>query len=975
MQKKQILGDNFRRFPALAILLLAALIIQVKSASADTHYVCGGTAECAAQPGWGTGNNVGDCTDQSNPCATIYYGVDQMSGGDTLVIGDGTYTGDDNMMDTYDNGSPPEGSIDAYTIVKAENIGGVIIDGEYQRRPLLIRGDETGIDGKTGDSPSHDYIEINGIDFRHATYAAISVHYVHHIRLLNVFASDGERGPIVITCASNILIENSAFWGDGRYTLFTSAVRDMVIRNCVVRHDRSDSAMPMGGISNYGNANVEIQNSIVLDSDQSEYFLNYSQCQGAFANPGTSSRTDSGPINIVNSISLNNHLRFGTSDWGQYRNNVTHTNCIGWDITAPESSPGSGSSTSTYGSRGDSTFNNCTFGEIDTFNNDEISSHFWGYNGDGLGGNTNTAQNNIYHNLLNGDLLLEWETSNNHVVHGLSSSYEIDSSAGDSGTSTNIHTYNPSTNGLQYLPRIESTSNLENDGIGANIIKMYGKLGTMWGEAGYNLLQDGTNGQDDIDLWPFPNEDLIKKKMQAYSYDGGNLTGDRGFASSTAQQIRGGAVTLTSYIWEYLGNEMPCEIYSTCGGDTTAPSIPQNLNATTFSTSQIDLSWDASTDDTEVTGYNIYRDGSFLDNTPNTNYSSTGLTANTAYVYTVQAYDSANNSSAQSTVATATTMSIPGVIGRGMKMWKAESQVDPYHDWGTNQVVGSATKEQEVVQDFVYNNIKRLYASYNKTESEIAAWNQRLHNASIESYLTIGDSSYDTGILPGQNGIILDAIDTQLLNFNNGPGRTPGQQFDGIRLNLEPQRMTNEWDNGTAQEKRNLLGNLLDAYNAVRDHLDANNGSSLKIYADIGHYFDKMPAPDPANGQVGWASEADRDQWFAEVSQVLDTVIIMAYGLRVSSIESTTEYERGALPNAELALNVKDIVSVGTGEDVWQDFDEFLQALVQVETNLNTDTTIHSYRYFKSFFNIPPPIIIPSMIIPPGIFNLLIGGQ
>ena len=89
--------------------------------------------------------------------------------------------------------------------------------------------------------------------------------------------------------------------------------------------------------------------------------------------------------------------------------------------------------------------------------------------------------------------------------------------------------------------------------------------------------------------------------------------------------------------------------------DTTAPSTPDNLQATAISASQIDLSWDASTDDVGVTGYMIYRDGTQIDTTGSSTYQDTGLSASTSYMYTVSAIDGAENESFQSLSASATT--------------------------------------------------------------------------------------------------------------------------------------------------------------------------------------------------------------------------------------------------------------------------------------------------------------------------------
>ncbi len=92
--------------------------------------------------------------------------------------------------------------------------------------------------------------------------------------------------------------------------------------------------------------------------------------------------------------------------------------------------------------------------------------------------------------------------------------------------------------------------------------------------------------------------------------------------------------------------------------DTTPPSVPTNLTATAISSSQIDLSWTASTDNVGVVGYKIYRDGSYLKSVTTTSTSDTGLNPNTQYCYTVSAYDAAGNESDKSSQVCATTLSI-----------------------------------------------------------------------------------------------------------------------------------------------------------------------------------------------------------------------------------------------------------------------------------------------------------------------------
>jgi hypothetical protein len=100
------------------------------------------------------------------------------------------------------------------------------------------------------------------------------------------------------------------------------------------------------------------------------------------------------------------------------------------------------------------------------------------------------------------------------------------------------------------------------------------------------------------------------------------------------------------------------------GGDTTPPSTPTSLTATAVSTSQINLSWTASTDNVGVAGYDIRRcsgsgctPSSIVHNTTGTGttWNNTGLSASTIYRYDVRARDAVPNYSSYSTIAQATT--------------------------------------------------------------------------------------------------------------------------------------------------------------------------------------------------------------------------------------------------------------------------------------------------------------------------------
>lgn len=89
--------------------------------------------------------------------------------------------------------------------------------------------------------------------------------------------------------------------------------------------------------------------------------------------------------------------------------------------------------------------------------------------------------------------------------------------------------------------------------------------------------------------------------------------------------------------------------------DTEAPSTPTGLSASNVGSTSFDLSWNASTDNNSVSGYNIYVDGSNFGSASGTSATVTGLAPSTTYSVTVSAYDQANNESGQSSSINVTT--------------------------------------------------------------------------------------------------------------------------------------------------------------------------------------------------------------------------------------------------------------------------------------------------------------------------------
>lgn len=505
------------------ILALTFFILFIGSSSFATTYYMATTSPTS---GWNAGNNSNDGLSKSAPVLDFQTAAGLMSISDDLIIDSGIYSGTANLFDPY-TWQMPYGTDTDWTTITAEVSGSVIIDGEGVRGAIYLRGDND-VDGQNYTNGKQSYIEFNGIVTKDTATSGISMAGVDHIKLINCGAvepADGNYSGINASYSQYILFEGCYAWGSGRYKIAFYHAHYSIMRNCVSRMDRAYApGEPTGDFSVYSSVNVEVQNCIAIDNDQTQYNVDVAEYAGNFACPTTSGVTfATGPVNITNCIGLNNDTRFASSDNNAYSANVFIKNSLGWDLR-PRGSNG------ILKSFGNLDVQNCTFGDVISV--DSGAYHFNGWTG------TDMSQNNIW-TTLTGNLFYSIETSNNNNIYALTGTQDSSGTA-----STNTKNYDPTANGLTYITEIDSGSQLEADGIGATIIKQYGRTGTLWGETGYNLLQDGTSGEADVDLWPFPNQDTIRTNMKAYSYDGGNLSGDRGFCAD--------GENLTDYIRNYI---------------------------------------------------------------------------------------------------------------------------------------------------------------------------------------------------------------------------------------------------------------------------------------------------------------------------------------------------------------------------------------------------------------------------------------
>lgn len=138
-------------------------------------------------------------------------------------------------------------------------------------------------------------------------------------------------------------------------------------------------------------------------------------------------------------------------------------------------------------------------------------------------------------------------------------------------------------------------------------------------------------------------------------YRGGAILGSSTSLSYTDNSVLdGNSYTYTVSALNAAGYESAQSTSVTANiSDVTPPSIPTGLKITSVSNSEISLKWDAAVDNVDVSGYNIYRDGTLLGTSATLIYTDNTVSEGNSYSYTVSAVDATGNASNQSSGVTA----------------------------------------------------------------------------------------------------------------------------------------------------------------------------------------------------------------------------------------------------------------------------------------------------------------------------------
>lgn len=504
---------NFRKY-FLASFAGAAALVMVATADAATYYVNGSS---------GSDSSSGA---SDKPLKTIGAGLRKLAAGDTLIVADGTYYDQANFINDG-LAAIASGSSTAFTTIRAANPLSVRIrntgardnETDYYESPLRIRGTRIAVDGFI-----FDLRDQSGTPF----VGDVEGSYNKVTR--SIFRRQGavdRYGGWMAVGGHHQLIEDVAGVGAARYGFFSggpeSNSHHIIYRRVVGRFDFSSSVEPKATFAGYGTDaawgvhHILYQNCIAIDGQRGPDAgdVHY----GAWYFP---KNLDTGQI--VGSIALNNSVAYSGMFVQELQGkNTLVSNSVSWATT--------GGTAIRWNGTGSIAIDHVT-----------------------VGGNTAAPALTTYNNSVTATLSQSAFSKISTVVEGNGSlslvNNAFDASALLRGTGSLL--MQP----LRYLPDASRDTGMSN--MGAVVLKRVGRSGTFYDDAGFDEVTTEN-------LWPWPNEAVIKSVFaETNTPKSGNTPSTnntvRGFTVATDQF--GKPMTLTRYVWQYLGNEIPADLYS-----------------------------------------------------------------------------------------------------------------------------------------------------------------------------------------------------------------------------------------------------------------------------------------------------------------------------------------------------------------------------------------------------------------------------
>jgi Protein of unknown function (DUF1565) len=490
-----------------------------------------------------TGNDTTGDGSKAKPYRTIGKGIASMTSGGTVIVRPGEYSGKANFVNSR-LFAIPSGTASAPTTIRAEvpfsvrikNLSSAIETLNYYDDYVMldVGTNYVVVDGFILDhSGSQDpslIVEVNG-NFNKLTRT-----------LVKRSGETDQFGGWYYVGGNDNLLEDTAGVGSARYGYSmggpSASTQRNVIRRAVGRVDYSVSTQPKSTFNVYGNDNGNhnvrdnvLQNVIAIDSRKGS---NTGEATyGGFYFPKEPQNTT-----IQGSIVLNVEAEYAGYFVRELRAlAVTMQDTVAWGGYGTNFIAGIRANASDTGALA-----------LDRVTIGGYANAY--YNQDSAP--TRTLRNSAFigNTARSGASDYGWTAATNNAF--FPASQTIGSNAVTATAST-----------LKYIVRPEPASVLIGAGtgggdIGADVTKQYGVSGTRYGDVGYDQ-------KTNVALWPWLHEDVIKAVFAEANPAPSSATPNtntptRGFAAA-GNDAFGKPLTLTRYIWQYLGNPIPAEIY------------------------------------------------------------------------------------------------------------------------------------------------------------------------------------------------------------------------------------------------------------------------------------------------------------------------------------------------------------------------------------------------------------------------------